>query len=264
MPKVRVNGIDLFYDIKGEGEPLLLIAGFLSDHTYWSLLMPSLINHYQVIRFDNRGMGRSTAPDDPCSIQQMASDAAALLDHIGIEKAHVAGHSMGGQIAQELALAYPEKAQSLILVSSWAKGDALFNSVIATWGDLAHTVDPRLYLQVILPWVFSDTFYSTPGMIEMVVNLNLNNPFPPSPQRIYHQSQAIMAADTKDRLKNIHCPTLVLIGNQDILTPLKYAEELAQGIPKAELMILDAGGHALLVESPESVASAILQFLSTR
>jgi 3-oxoadipate enol-lactonase len=264
MPKVRVNGIDLFYDIKGKGEPLLLIAGFLCDHTYWSLLMPSLVNHYQVIRLDNRGIARSVTPGDRYSILEMASDAAALLEYLGFDQAHVVGHSMGGQIAQELALAYPEKVQSLILLSSLAKGDPLFNSVIASWGDLAHTLETKMYQQVILPWIFTDTFYSTPGMIEMILDLSLYNPFPPSPQRIYHQSRAIIAADTKDRLKHIHCPTLVVVGKQDILTPLKYAKELAQGIPKAELIILDAGGHGFLIESPESVASAILQFLSTR
>jgi 3-oxoadipate enol-lactonase len=261
MPKVKINGIDLFYDIKGEGEPLLLIAGFLCDHTYWSLLMPSLVKHYQVIRLDNRGIGRTSAPDAPYSILQMASDTAALLDSIGIEKVHLAGHSMGGQIAQELALKYPEKVQSLILLSSLAKGNALFNSLIETWGDLPQTLDMELYQKVILPWIFSDAFYSTPGMIEMILMLSINNPFSPTPQKIYHQSRAILGSDTKDRLNNIHCPTLVIVGKQDILTPVKFSEQLAQGILHAELVVLDGGSHGFLIESPEAVASAMLKFL---
>ncbi|MBW4646806.1 MAG: alpha/beta hydrolase [Goleter apudmare HA4340-LM2] len=262
MPKVQVNGIDLFYDIKGEGEPLLLIAGFSCDHTYWSLLMPSLVNQYQVIRLDNRGMGQTSAPDYPHSILQMASDTAALLDHIGIKKLHLAGHSMGGQIAQELALAHPEKVQSLILLSTLAKGDALFNSVIETWGILLPTIELELYEKLVLPWIFTDAFYSIPGMIEMIIKMAINYPFLPTPQALYHQSQAIIASDTKDRLQNIHCPTLVVVAKQDILTPIKFSEELATGIPNAELLVLDSGGHGLLIESPETVASEILQFLS--
>ncbi|MDZ8052775.1 MAG: alpha/beta fold hydrolase [Aulosira sp. ZfuVER01] len=262
MPRVHVNGIDLFYDIKGTGEPLLLIAGFLCDHTYWSLLMPSLVKQYQVIRLDNRGFGRTSAPDSPYSIQQMATDTAELLERIDIKKVHLAGHSMGGLIAQELALAHPEKVQSLILLSSLAKGDALFNSIIATWGELPANIDQKLYQQVILPWIFSDNFYSIPGMIDMIVKMAVNYPFPPTPYGLFHQSRAILGCDTSKRLNNIQCPTLVMVGKQDILTPVKFSEQLAQGIPNAELVVLDRGGHGFLIESPEAVASAMLKFLS--
>jgi len=95
MPKIQVNKIDLFYDIQGTGEPLLLIAGFNSDSSSWSAMMPALVKHYQTIRLDNRGVGQSSAPDSPYSIKQMAADAAALLDYLGIPQAHVVGHSMG-------------------------------------------------------------------------------------------------------------------------------------------------------------------------
>lgn len=136
MPKIHVNGIDLFYDVQGTGEPLLLIAGFDCDSSYWSAVLPALVNKYQVIRLDNRGVGQSSAPDCPYSIKQMADDAAALLNYLGIT-IHVAGHSMGGQIAQELALVHPEKVKSLILLSSWASGNAKFYSLIELFGDLS-------------------------------------------------------------------------------------------------------------------------------
>ncbi|BAY65312.1 alpha/beta hydrolase fold protein [Calothrix brevissima NIES-22] len=262
MPKVHVNGIDLFYDIKGTGEPLLLIPGFFCDHTYWSLQISALVKNYQVIRLDNRGFGQSSAPDSPYSIQQMASDTAALLEHIGIEKVYLAGHSMGGHIAQELALAHPEKVESLILLSSLAKGDTLFKNIISTWGELVDKLDLKLYQQVILPWIFTDEFYSIPGMIEMIVNLAINYPFSVTPHGLYHQSRAILAADTSQRLQDIHCPTLILVGKQDILTPIKFSEELAQGIPNAELVVLERGGHGFLIETPEAVTSAMLKFLS--
>ncbi|MHC5823056.1 MAG: alpha/beta fold hydrolase [Nostoc sp.] len=261
MPKVEINGIDLFYDIKGTGEPLLLIAGFLCDHAYWSLIMPSLISQYQVIRLDNRGMGRSSAPESAYSLKQMANDVVALLDQIAIDKVHLAGHSMGGQIAQELVLAHPEKVQSLMLLSSLAKGDALFNSIIETWGELCGNVDLKLYEKVVLPWIFTDTFYSIPGMIEGLIEFAIRYPFPPPTYSLYHHSRAMLDFDTTDRLQQIHCPTLVLVGKQDILTPLKFSQQLAQGIPKAELVVLDRGSHGFLVESPDAVVSAMLNFL---
>jgi 3-oxoadipate enol-lactonase len=262
MPEVQVNGIDLFYDIKGAGEPLLLIAGFLCEHSYWSLLMPSLVKQYQVIRLDNRGMGRSSAPDSPYSIQQMANDAAALLERIGIDKVHVVGHSMGGQIAQELVLAHPQKVKSLMLISSLAKGDGRFNSIVETWGDLPGTIDLKLYQKIVFPWIFTDAFYSIPEVIEQLIEWAVNYPFPPTTHGLYHQSRAILGSDTKDRLTKIQCPTLVLVGRQDILTPVKFSEQLAQGIPHAELVVLDRGGHGFLIESPDAVASVMLKFLA--
>ncbi|MCC5640576.1 alpha/beta hydrolase [Nostoc sp. CHAB 5844] len=262
MPKVQVNGIELFYEIKGTGEPLLLIAGFMCDRSYWSLLLPYLISQYQVIRFDNRGIGQSSAPDSPYSIQQMANDAAALLDILGIHQVHVVGHSMGGKIAQELALLYPEKIKSLILLASFAKSNERFNSLIKTWGDVAAKVDLKLYEQLILPWIFTDNFYSMPEMVDQLIEWAINYPFAPTAHGIYHQSRAIINHDTSDKIQHIHCPTLVIVGKQDILTPIKFSEQLAQGIPQSELIVIEHGGHGFLIESTEVVAQAMLKFLA--
>lgn len=263
MPKVQVNGIDLFYDIKGTGEPLLLIAGFLCDHAYWSLIMPKLISQYQVIRVDNRGVGRSSAPDYPYTMREMANDIAALLNHLGIDSIIVVGHSMGGQIAQELVLAHPEKVKSLILLSTLAKGDARFYSVIETWGDLPRSIDFRLYEKIVLPWIFTDEFYAIPGMVEQLIEWAVHYPFSPAAHTIYHHSRAILSSDTQDRLHNIHCPTLIVVGQQDILTPVKFSQQLAQGIPQAELVVIETGGHGFLIESPDTVLAVMLQFLAT-
>jgi 3-oxoadipate enol-lactonase len=262
MPQFQKNGIKLFYQIQGIGKPLLLISGFLCDHTYWSLLMPFLTNQYQVIRLDNRGIGQSSTSNSAYSIKQMAEDTAALLEHLGINKVHIVGHSMGGQIAQELALAKPDKILSLSLLSSLAKGDEHFNAIINTWGDLARILDLELYEKVLLPWIFTNDYYSTPGAIETIINLAVNYPFPPVPQELYYHSRAITSSNTSDRLSHIHCPTLVLVSRQDVLTPVKFSEELVQGIPNATLVVLDSGGHGFIIESPETVAQAICNFLA--
>ena len=264
MSVIQVNGIDLFYTIEGssENEPLLLVAGFDSDSSTWAAMMPLLVEQYQMLRFDNRGIGQSSAPDSSYSIKQMAADAAALLDYLSISQVNVAGSSMGGQIAQELALAHPEKIKSLIILSSWASRDDKFNSLIEMFGDLAQKLEGTLYQKVLLPWVFSDAFYSTPGAMEQLINLIENQPFPPTPHVLYHQSRAILSSDTSDRLADIHCPTIVVVGKEDLLTPIKFSQQLAQGIPKAELAILEHGGHAFVVESADAVVKVMLDFLA--
>lgn len=261
---IQVNGIDLFYTLEGssENEPLLLIPGFNSDSSTWAAIIPLLVEQYRVLRFDNRGIGQSSAPDSPYSIKQMAEDAAALLNYLSISQVNVAGSSMGGQIAQELALAHPEKIKSLIILSSWASRDDKFNSLIEMFGDLAQKLEGTLYQKVLLPWLFTDAFYSTPRAMEQLINLIENQPFPPTPHGLYHQSRAILSSDTSDRLADIHCPTLVVVGKEDLLTPIKFSQQLAQGIPQAELAILEHGGHALVVESADAVVKVMVDFLA--
>src|SRR5947207_3139197 len=121
MPTVRVNGVRLFYESSGTGEPLLLIPGFACDHSIWGKVAPLLSAKHRVVSFDNRGMGESSGLEGPCSIREMADDLARLLDELGIKRADVAGHSMGGMIAQELVLAYPDRVRSLLLLASAAK-----------------------------------------------------------------------------------------------------------------------------------------------
>src|SRR5262245_26552811 len=150
MPTVRANGIDLFYQVRGHGDPLLLIAGFGCDHTIWSLVVPALAAHHRVIAFDNRGVGRSSGPDTVTGIPQMAEDAAGLLGALGLDRVHVAGHSMGGMIAQELALAHPERVRTLTLLSSCARQDARGRAIIESWGDLPRLVDVATATRLIL------------------------------------------------------------------------------------------------------------------
>ena len=262
MPKVQVNGIELDVETHGDGEPLLLIAGFACDHTTWSDVVGALAGHYRVIVFDNRGVGRSAAPDSPCTIRMMAGDAAALLDEIGVGQVHVAGYSMGGQIAQELALARPAQVRSLMLLSSCARCDERNKAIMQTWAELPGVVEPRLLARVLLPWLYSNAFFTRAGAVEQLLTLLLDNRYPPTPEGIYHQSRALGDFDTRDRLRDIGCPTLVLVGKEDALLPVAFSQQLAQGIPGAELVVLEKAGHGLLVESPEGVAQAMLAFLS--
>lgn len=262
MPKVQANGIEIYYEASGAGEPLLLIAGFACDLTIWSPLATTLASQYRVIVFDNRGVGRSSAPDAPYSIRQMAEDVAGLLNEIGVAHAHIAGHSMGGQIAQELALTYPEKVRSLMLLASCVKPDERNKAIIASWGELPGQVDVATAARLSLPWIYTHRFYARPGTVQQVIDLIVANPYPPPPHGIYHQSRAVSQFDSSDRLSRIQCPTLVVVGQEDILLPVRFSQQLVEGIPAAELAILEKTGHGLLIESPDGVAQVMLNFLA--
>jgi pimeloyl-ACP methyl ester carboxylesterase len=262
MPKVRVSGIDMFYNVVGSGSPLLLIPGFACDHMTWLSMVPALSARFRVVMLDNRGVGQSSGADSVIGIRQMADDAAALMDAIGLSKVHVAGHSMGGMIAQALALACPRRIQSLTLLSSSAKLDERGKAIIESWGDLPKQVGVATASQLILPWIYTSAFYARPGAIDGLIELILANPYAPSTEVVYRQSRAISQWDNSDRLGRLDCPTLILVGEEDILLPVSYSERLAQGIGGAELRVLPQTGHGLLLESPEAVASAMLDFLA--
>jgi 3-oxoadipate enol-lactonase len=261
MPKVSVNGIDLYYEVQGAGDPLLLIAGFACDHTVWSLVVPQLVAHFRVIAFDNRGTGQSSILEAVASIRQMAGDAAGLLEAIGVGLVHIAGHSMGGMIAQELALAHPDKVRSLLLASSCAQVDARGRAIIETWGVLPRLVDVATMARLLLPWLHTNAFFETPGAVEQLVDQYVSYPFPPSAETIHGQSLAISSFGSLSRLNELDCPTLVVLGEEDILFPVELSRQLVRGIRGAELVVLEKTGHGLLIESPDAVASAMLDFL---
>ena len=224
-------------------------------------MIPALAARYRVIVFDNRGVGQTSLPNKTFSIRHMAEDAAGLLDAIGLSRVHVAGHSMGGQIAQELALARPELVQTLMILSSCARIDERGKAVIEMWGELPRLVDAETAHRLSFPWIYTSSLYATSGAIERVVEEVFSNPFLPALAGIYHQSRAITGFDSAARLGQIKCPTLVVVGNEDILSGLPFSEQLARGIRGSQLVVLEKCAHGLLTESPEATATAMLGFL---
>jgi pimeloyl-ACP methyl ester carboxylesterase len=169
---------------------------------------------------------------------------------------------MGGLVAQELALARPERVRSLLLLSTCTRLDERGRAITASWGELPRQVDAATATRLILPWMYTSAFYAKPGAIDEVVAQVLANPYPPSAEAIRAQSRAICEGDTSLRLGGIDRPTLVLVGSEDILLPPPFSEELARGIRGAELVVLEKTGHGLLIESSRAVAAAIMDFLS--
>lgn len=263
MPTAKVGDINMYYEVHGEGEPLLLITGLGGDLTGWIFQIIEFSKKYRVIVFDNRGAGRTDAPDVPYSIEMMADDTAGLLDVLGIERAHILGLSMGGFIAQELALKYPQRVQSLILATTAASPHSSNKHVLDTWARMALegvSVETRLREQLL--WIFTDKFFENPELVQMAINTMLANPQPQPTYAFARQVTACVEHDTRDRLGEITAPTLVLVGKEDILLPVKLSEELAVGIPNAELVVLEGGGHGFLAEIADKFNQAVLDYLA--
>jgi 3-oxoadipate enol-lactonase len=276
MSSAQINGIEMYYEEHGHGDPLLLIMGLAADSVAWMFQLPAFSEHYRTIVFDNRGVGRTSKPAGPYSIAQMADDAAGLLDAAGIQRAHVVGVSMGGMIAQELALRHPQRLRGLVLGCTYAKPDAgveqQMESSLAFFGgsrgadgqihvDLSK-VDPMSFFQHLLPTVFNAQFIMAelPKLMQ-VFSGALQYGF--SMDAILAQVAATQGHNTLDRLAQIKAPTLVITGDSDLLIPPTNSDTLAAKIPGATLVKLPGGSHGFNFETPDVFNREVLGFLGS-
>lgn len=276
MSTAQINGIDIYYEEHGHGDPLLLVMGLAADSVAWMFQLPDFSEHYRTIVFDNRGVGRSSKPAGPYSIAQMADDAASLLEHLEIERAHVVGVSMGGMIAQELALRHPQRVRGLVLACTYAKPDAgverQLESSLAAFGgsrgpngeiqvDLSR-VDPMMFFQQLLPTVFNAQFIMTelPKLMQVFAGA-LQYGF--SMDAILSQTMATQEHDTVDRLGQIKARTLVLTGDSDMLIPATCSDTLADKIAGAKLVKIPGGSHGFNFETPDLFNREVLGFLKS-
>jgi pimeloyl-ACP methyl ester carboxylesterase len=259
MSFVDNHGTKIYWDEQGEGAPLLLIMGLGYTSVMWHRTRPALAQHYRTVAFDNRGVGRSDVPPGP-SIAAMASDASAVLDAAGITRAHVFGVSMGGMIAQEFALQYPARTLSLILGCT-SPGGPLATRANSNVIDvlLARGMTPEQARDAILPYIYDA---ATPRE-KIDEDLNVRQPWLPSPEGYIAQLQGIMTWEGYSRIAQIKAPTLVIHGKSDALIPPGNGELLAKHIPGAKLVLLDHASHLFLTDQAEASEKAILDFLSS-
>jgi 3-oxoadipate enol-lactonase len=261
IPQVMVGDLNMYYEVHGKGKPLLLISGLGSDLNGWALQIPEFAKKYRVIAFDNRGSGRTDAPDMPYSIRMMAEDTVGLMDALSIEKAHVLGVSMGGYIAQELAIRYPGRVESLILVTTSVGPYLLKISVLQAWARQAlRDMRPMTFFQIMLPFMFNDSSFESPGVLEMAVATIAGHSSTP-PHILARQMTACVEHDARDRIGQITAPTLVLAGKEDPFVPFSLFEELAASIPNARFRVLDGGGHGFNASMADKFNRAVLEFL---
>jgi len=261
MPKIQVHDIHLFYETQGEGEPLLLIYGLAGRGNGFLYQTPELSKHFRTITYDNRGVGESDQPEEPYSIAQMADDAAALLGALGIESANVFGVSMGGMIAQELALRHPQKARKLALGCTHCGIKHCVPS--PDWvTEIFKTLPGKPREQVVRECVAFNysphTQQHNPQLIESLIPLFVDNR-----QRLkayLNQLGAVYGFDAYDRLPQITAPALVLTGTDDALIPPGNSKILAERIPDSRLVEFAEAGHLFFIEKAEDVNRALLDF----
>ena len=261
--RVRVGGVGLAYAVYGEGVPLLLIEGLGYAAWMWFKQVPAFAERYQVVVFDNRGVGDSDKPDEPYTIPGMADDAAGLLDQLGLGPAHVLGVSMGGMIAQELALRRPELVRGLVLACTTLGGAAQVPMSLATMQaitSLRQDVPPEEALLLAMQYAVSPTYFRrAQDELRRIVAWRLEKP---TPRHAWiRQWNAGAAHDAADRAGLIQAPTLVLAGDEDLIVPLENARLLAARLPNARLEVFPGGGHLFFVEQAEAFNRAVLTFL---
>jgi pimeloyl-ACP methyl ester carboxylesterase len=264
MPIAKVGDINIEYYVEGEGPPLLMIMGFsLSASAWGQAFLAALQPHFRTIRFSNRGTGLTDKPNAEYTIRMMADDAAGLLGELGIQRAHVLGISMGGMIAQELALNHPARVQALVLACTTcgARGVQPEPQVVATMV-LTPGLSPQD--QIRKGWsvaVTPEFLEKERDTLEEACRADLENPAP-----VYvlgRQLAAIMRFDTYERLSQIRAPTLIIHGDRDQLVPVQNAHILHERIPNCTLRILPGAPHGFNLERPQELAQAIVEFLSS-
>lgn len=263
MDRTSINGVGIYYEVHGTGEPLLLIEGLGYATWMWFKQVPSFSRHFQTIIFDNRGAGWSDKPDLPYTAAMMAGDAAGLLSNLGISRAHVLGVSMGGFIAQELALSHPEMVSSLILCcTSFGGPDSVPMTAQAL--DSMLKVDGLSAGQAIrqgLAVAFSPGYMEEhPDEIEQITAWRLARPTPRYAWE--HQFSAAREFCSENMLSNIRMPTLVLAGDRDVVLPPENACLLAGRITGAKLQLFSGGGHLFFIEQAEQFNRTVLNFLT--
>jgi 3-oxoadipate enol-lactonase len=264
MPHAHVNGIKLHYDIQGQGQPLLLIMGLGAPAIAWDpAFVQEMTNSHQVITYDNRGTGLSDKPDEPYSIALFASDAVSLLDTLNIPRTHVFGVSMGGMIAQELAIHYPQRVASLTLGCTTPGGrhavPAPQESLTALQGRAGMT--PEEAGREGWKLSFSEEFIRA-HRSELEAHLQRTLAHVTPRFAFERHYQATMTLRVYKQLKDITAPTLVVTGRDDVLIPAANSEILAREIPGAELHIFDNAGHGFMTSAREPLLRVFKEFLS--
>jgi pimeloyl-ACP methyl ester carboxylesterase len=264
MPYAMTNGITMYYEVRGQGQAVLLVGGLGADGHLWYKQVPALAKRFHVITPDNRDAGRTDAPDEPYSMRTMADDLAALLDGLNVPAVHLIGASMGGGIAQEFALAYPDRVRKMVLCCTSFGGPHSVPTPQETvavlqsrTGDAAH--DLRAFLQLQFGTDYPETHARD---IDAYVTWRVAHPQPlPAYQR---QLAAVVGHDTEARLGQLHMPVLILHGGRDHVVPAGNADLMAARIAGAKVHIFSNAGHLFLWECADEANRIVMEFIRSK
>lgn len=260
MPKIKVRDIEMYHELHGKGTPVVLIGGLAGDARAWARQIEILAKSYQVLAFDNRGTGRSDCPDLPYTTKLFAEDTVGLMDALNLPSAHVIGRSMGGAIAQEMAIHFPDRVRRLIITASFGKMDRYGARILENIMEVVRTQGYREAAKHQSLFFFPPSYFNAheeemDALEEVLADSN-------RPVHAYvNSTMACLGHDALDRLGQIECPTLVLAGEEDVLCSLDCSREIAKRVPGAELRVLKGASHFFLIQRFEETMGHILEFL---
>ena len=263
MPQADVDGLSINYDVQGEGDPLLLIPYLSADHACYAFQLPAYTEHFTCIGVDLPGTGESDKPPGPYSTESYADQLAALMGVIGVERAHVAGVSLGASVAMHLAARHPGRVRSLSLHSAWDRTDVYLRTIVELWRALAGCLPTvaDVAIQGVFPFCFTPEMYDErPEYAEALADFVRGRPAQPM-EAFLAQTEAVLAHDAAAVLGEIAAPTLVTFGAHDLVTSTRFAAPLTDGIPDSRRVVFEHLSHAGLHEDPEAFNGATLEFL---
>lgn len=262
LPHLKLKNTEFYYELHGDGHPLVLVTGFGGDHLFWSPILDDLKQNFQVLVFDNRGMGQS-GEQDPflLTAEIMAEDVLGIIKTLGLKKPHVLGQSMGGTIVQVLAAHYPDEISKLAILNStmkWRK--AMLLGIKSTLNVMRDGCPFDTFFELLLALVHGEAFLQNADKVAFLRSLFLNNPHPPALVSLERQYHALEKFDSRDYISNIQAPTLVVSGLWDIISLPEESRALAQNIAHATLVELQCG-HGITAEIPAELTKVLKEFL---
>jgi pimeloyl-ACP methyl ester carboxylesterase len=262
MPLSHLAHADLFHQETGEGEPLLFLNGLSGDHLYWRSQFRAFGKKYRCLAVDNRDVGQSSYAAGPYTLRDLAGDLIEWMDQLDLPWANVVGLSLGGAIAQELALAAPERVKSLVLISTLARADDWFRGTLRAFEVIRRqAADTPVFFDIILPWWVSYRFFEDSERASWLRMLLRQSPHPQRKDGFLRQLEALAEHDTANRLHQIACPVLVMAGEDDSVAPVRYSRRIQELIPHAQLVILHGVGHAPALEDAGQFNARLAEFL---
>ena len=261
MPIAEVNGQRIYYEVHGDGEPIVGVMGLGGDHTAWLLQVPAWSERHKVLVFDNRDIGQSSMSDGPYDVSDMAADVRWLVDELVFETFHLVGLSLGGAIAQELALAVPERVRTLTLAVTYGGTGGYGAHRGHVLANLARKLDREEFVDFVMLLVYSQRLFDVPEFAEAARRTMLDNPHPQPTDAWVRQLGASSRHEAMDRLGSLTMPVHVIGARRDVMVPPFRSEDLAAAIPGSKLTIIDAA-HLVNVEAAQEFNGAVLDFIA--
>ncbi len=263
MPTVQANGIDVYYEVQGAGEPIVLIPYLAADQACYAFQVADYAKHFTCFTVDLRGAGLSGKPEGTYTTELLADDIAAFMQAADVERAHVGGLSLGAAAGMWLAAKYPARVKSLSLHSAWSSTDPFLRVVVEGWRVMAQALGSvtDMVIQGIFPWCFTPELYAArPEYIDSLAEFVRGRPMPPV-DAFLRQSQAVLTHDAREVLGSIQAPTLITFGRHDLVTSTRFAGPLSGAIAGSDIVVFEDCAHAPIYENVEEFNQQTLAFL---